>query len=154
VRGTRGETEARRRVSAIRRTATGDRVGEEGAQRAIVTRIARIAVLVRGALRMCGTRSRETSSSLIIRGTVVVRFSFVDCFKLFRGANALAPGVTARRRVRSSNVVRRVVLQARPRVLRRRAFKRLDGRFRARELRQNRARDEDEKSAHVTSLHS
>ena len=105
---------------------------------------------------MCGTRSRETSSSLIIRGTVVVRFSFVDCFfELFRGANALAPGViTAPRRVRASNVVHRVVLQARPRVLRRRAFKRLDGRFRARELRQNRARNEDEKSAHVTSLHS
>ena len=84
---------------------------------------------------MCGTRSRETSSSLIIRGTVV-RFSFVDCFELFRGANALTPGViTARRRVRNSNVVHRVVLQARPRVLRRRAFKRLGGRFRARELR-------------------
>ena len=82
---------------------------------------------------MCGTRSRETSSSLIIRGTVV-RFSFVHFFELFRGANALAPGViTARRRVRASNVVQRVVLQARPRVLRRRAFKR--GRFRARELR-------------------
>ena len=83
---------------------------------------------------MSGTRSRETSSSLIIRGTFV-RFSFVDCFELFRGANALNPGVPAPRRVRNSNVVHRVVLQARPRVLRRRAFKRLDGRFRARELR-------------------
>ena len=83
---------------------------------------------------MCGTRSRETSSSLIVRGTVV-RFSFVDCFELFRGANALNPEVTSPRRVRNSNVVHRVVLQARPRVLRRRAFKRLDGRFRARELR-------------------
>ena len=83
---------------------------------------------------MRGTRSRETSSSLIVRGTFV-RFSFVDCFELFRGASALAPGVTAPRRVGASNVVQRVVLQARPRVLRRRAFKRLGGRFRARELR-------------------
>jgi len=106
-----------------------------------------------------GTRSREASPSTIPGG--VARFSFVDRFELVRGANARMAGAPRRVCRRISNVAHRVVLQARPRVLRRRAFKRrrvdLGGRFRARELRQSRARDEDERSSAQpshASLHS
>ena len=105
---------------------------------------------------MRGTRSREASPSTIPGG--VARFSFVDRFELVRGANARMAGAPRRVCRRTSNVAHRVVLQARPRVLRRRAFKRrrvdLGGRFRARELRQSRARDEDERSSAQPSQHA